>query len=148
MATPAVAAQRLRELAAKIKPNVLSLQRAAGLAIFQTLMTQTPVDTGRARANWLVGSGSAPAGAVAWPVPHGTHKDPLKPNPARKALIGIDAAAGEGVIAGHADGDLHITNNLPYIQALNDGHSAQAPAGFVELAVQEGNQRIKAAKLL
>lgn len=31
-----------------------------------------------------------------------------------------------------------ISNNLSYIVPLNEGHSTQAPAGYVEMAVQEG----------
>ena len=30
------------------------------------------------------------------------------------------------------------TNNVGYIEELNNGHSTQAPAGFVELAIQAG----------
>jgi hypothetical protein len=33
---------------------------------------------------------------------------------------------------------IFISNNVPYAQRLNDGHSKQAPAGFVERAVQAG----------
>ncbi|WP_201450287.1 hypothetical protein [Sphingobium yanoikuyae] len=29
----------------------------------------------------------------------------------------------------------HIQNSVPYISRLNDGHSQQAPAGFIEAAV-------------
>jgi formaldehyde-activating enzyme involved in methanogenesis len=28
-----------------------------------------------------------------------------------------------------------VSNNVPYINRLNEGHSAQAPAGFVQQAV-------------
>jgi hypothetical protein len=34
-----------------------------------------------------------------------------------------------------AGGVVEITNNVEYIAKLNDGHSAQAPAGFIEAAV-------------
>lgn len=33
---------------------------------------------------------------------------------------------------------IYISNNLPYIRPLNDGHSTQAPAGFVDAAIQRG----------
>ena len=34
---------------------------------------------------------------------------------------------------------LHIQNNVPYIERLNDGWSSQAPAGFVEKAILAAN---------
>jgi hypothetical protein len=34
-----------------------------------------------------------------------------------------------------ADGALWVANNVPYIRRLNYGHSSQAPAGFVEMAI-------------
>ena len=32
-------------------------------------------------------------------------------------------------------GPIYITNNVPYINSLNGGHSQHAPAGFVERAI-------------
>lgn len=32
-------------------------------------------------------------------------------------------------------GNVHVTNNVPYIQPLNNGSSKKAPAGFVEMSV-------------
>lgn len=43
---------------------------------------------------------------------------------------------------------IHITNNLPYIGALNDGHSKQAPAGFVRTAVMEGLAAMRGVNIL
>lgn len=31
-------------------------------------------------------------------------------------------------------GPIYVSNNVPYIQKLNDGHSKQSPAGFVQIA--------------
>ena len=44
--------------------------------------------------------------------------------------------------------EVHITNNLPYIGALNDGHSKQAPADFVRIAVMDGLATVRGAKIL
>ncbi len=33
---------------------------------------------------------------------------------------------------------LYLVNNAPYIGRLNDGHSTQAPRGFVEAAIAKG----------
>jgi hypothetical protein len=32
-------------------------------------------------------------------------------------------------------GEVHVSNAVPYVQSLNDGHSQQAPAGFVQAAI-------------
>jgi hypothetical protein len=39
---------------------------------------------------------------------------------------------------------IYITNNAPYIRALNDGSSMQEPAGFVERAVLIGRRVVEA----
>jgi hypothetical protein len=38
---------------------------------------------------------------------------------------------------------IHISNNVPYILPLNNGHSTQAPINFIEAAVQVGTRRGK-----
>jgi hypothetical protein len=78
----------------------------------------TPVDTGHARANWIA-SVSAPSEAV---------------------TAGADSSAYQAGVAQIAayvleQGPLWLVNNVPYIRALNYGHSKQAPALFVEAAV-------------
>ncbi len=44
--------------------------------------------------------------------------------------------------------EIHVTNNLSYIGALNDGHSKQAPADFVRLAVMDGLATVRGAKII
>ncbi|WDR03097.1 hypothetical protein PSQ19_02525 [Devosia algicola] len=46
------------------------------------------------------------------------------------------------------NGSIHILNSLPYIGALNDGHSTQAPVDFVKLAVMDGLATVRNAKIL
>ena len=47
-----------------------------------------------------------------------------------------------------ANREIHITNNAPHIQPLNDGHSKQAPAGFVQIAVMEGLAGLRRARIV
>lgn len=63
-------------------------------------------------------------------------------DPARSPTIG----AARVVIAGY-DGTrvrrndaVYVQNNVPYANRINDGHSRQTPAGFVEMAVQAATQ--------
>jgi hypothetical protein len=78
----------------------------------------TPVDTGHARANWVPSVGEPFA-----------------------AEVDGDAAHSSGVADVLAyelgDGPAWVSNNVPYILRLNDGWSAQQPAGFVERAIAE-----------
>lgn len=136
-------AASMRRYAGLVEKNAPRAQREVAAAVLQAVIISTPVGQpalwkgphpqgyvgGRARANWLVGVGSAPSGEVD---------------------KGHDAmSAGEAVIATATGGsDIHITNNVPYIVPLNDGHSHQAPAGFVETAIANGVAKAKSVKVL
>ena len=121
----------------KIERNASTLVRRVALAADQAVVFGTPVDTGRARSNWIVAINSAPEAVI----------EPYTPGEggstgARNAQAAIDQ--GSQVIAGYQSGDeIHITNNLPYIQRLNDGYSDQAPANFVETAVALAAQEVQ-----
>ena len=86
------------------------------------IVLKTPVDTGRARANWFTSIG----------------------NPTDNVTESIDAS-GSSTIASSlsaiskATGNvLWITNNLPYIYRLEfEGWSRQAPAGMVRVTVND-----------
>jgi len=87
----------------------------------------TPVDTGWARANWLPSLASpvnSPAG---------------EPTPSGVLTAGAAQQAGVGAVLGYKlpSGPVYVTNNVSYITRLNDGSSKQAPAGFVQKAIQE-----------
>lgn len=77
----------------------------------------TPVDTGHARANWIVSIGEPPS--------------------EQSAASG--AAYQNGVTRllswKLGDGDIFVGNAVVYIQRLDAGHSKQAPAGFIEAAI-------------
>lgn len=118
-------------IGSNVTGNASKLVRKVALAVDATLVSSTPVDTGRARSNWQANIGSPASGT-------------LEPMPAQAAVTLATAT-----IATYKSGEtIHLTNNLPYIGALNNGHSAQAPAGFVETAVLDGIAQVKGARLL
>lgn len=85
----------------------------------------TPVDTGWARANWLANVGSSinePSGS-----------------PENVSQAEGDKQSGLGKVLTYklSAGSVYISNNVPYILRLNDGHSGQAAKGFVQAAIQE-----------
>lgn len=120
----AIYTRRFARLGARIEIGVNNVVKAVAVAVDQTVVTATPVDTGRARSNWIVSLGS-PSSVV---IPT------LGPGALAAAI-----AQGASVIASRRlKESIHITNNLPYIGLLNAGSSRKAPAGFVQLSVDNG----------
>ena len=130
------------QLAEGIVNNANQTKQKAALAIDRVVVLATPVDTGRARSNWQVSNGS-PILETRQAYAPGENGSTAGPN-SSSAI-----AQAEGAIARARKGaSIYISNNLPYIGRLNDGSSAQAPAGFIEQAVAVGNQIIADARLL
>ena len=96
--------------------------RKIALQMFSKVIIRSPVDTGRFRANWMVGVGTIPSGTIELNNMSGT------------ATIGAAQAKALGAKAGDT---ITLINNLPYAQRLEDGWSNQAPGGMVGLTVQE-----------
>jgi hypothetical protein len=131
---------KLDRLAKTIPVNVRRNLKQTVLVIDQALVTSTPVDTGRARANWIVGSGPSTAAIDAYvPGTNGTTAQANTEAALQQAREFLDA---------NAISVIYISNNLSYIQYLNEGSSAQAPAGFIEAAVQAGIDHVKTWKVL
>lgn len=91
------------------------LLRAAVLETDSRLKAASPVDTGRFRASWQVGENAAPGGQAAEGAYGST--PPL-------TRIGYQRETIGNVYSVH--------NNLPYAEPLANGHSKQAPAGWVQ----------------
>lgn len=96
--------------------------RAVAIKLDEELALTTPVKTGRARANWLPSLNTPETRTV---------------EPNQKPGITPVLAAYK------IDDTVLISNNLPYIQRLNDGSSKQAPAGFVESAIARAKRIVR-----
>lgn len=90
-------------------------RRAIIMKLFSAVILDTPVDTGRARSNWIVSTGKPTritvekvddAGAVI-----------------EDAQAEVEQSSGDVVV--------YLNNNLPYIVRLENGWSKQAPEGMV-----------------
>lgn len=93
------------------------LVKAAVLTADQRLKLASPVDTGRFRASWAIGQNSAPFKGV----PEGNYQTPPAPN-------AVNYRLGDEKI-----GNVYsIHNNLIYAEPLANGHSVQAPSGWVD----------------
>lgn len=119
-------ARRLRKRAEEVDKAVIRvLQEMAG-AIHQQLIVSTPVDTGKARSNWLI-TIENPTNLV------------VEPRSPAEAVAGGKIALKE---VNSPDDTIYISNNVHYVIKLNEGFSPQQPEpGFVERAVEVGRLR-------
>jgi hypothetical protein len=101
----------------QLKQRLWRKLRSWSFALERLIKIAMPVDTGRARASWG----------------HWTKGDLEKPKRALSAGAGEDDAVWE-----IDEPNLTITqgSNVGYIARLNEGHSAKAPAGFIDKAFQ------------
>lgn len=137
-------ANRMSRISVQVEGNVEQAVKDCAVAVTRTVINATPVDTGRARSNWTAELDQAFEKLFPAHVP-GVKGSTATAN----AEIAIERA--EAVIEQFdigKNGSIHISNSLPYIGALNDGHSAQAPADFVTLAVMDGLATVQNAKIL
>jgi hypothetical protein len=104
------------------------------LDLLTGIVLKTPVDTGRARANWFTSIGSPSSSTINFT--GDTGRGISAPN--RSAASAEAISRGSSVIAKATGNVLWITNNLPYIYRLEfEGWSRQAPAGMVRVTVND-----------
>lgn len=126
-------AQRIQAIAREVEDGSNELTIQTALVIDQILVLTTPVDTGRARANWLVG--------IDRPIVEPTDRE----DPSGGQTI---ATNNEVIRSRNPEQGIYISNNLPYINRLNLGHSAQAPGGFIQAAVKRGIATVRRGRVL
>lgn len=116
------------------------LMRVVVLETDQELKAQSPVDTGRFRASWVVGenaTGTYDAGPQQASTRENVGKTSPPESPAPTALTGINYVPGNERMGN----TYNIHNTLPYAERLALGHSKQAPEGWVDIiAAQMANR--------
>lgn len=134
---------RMRALAKRVEDNTNLLVRRTALVAQRELVLETPVDTGRARSNWFVEIGE-PYYDELEPYAPGENLGTGEAANARAAL-----AQGQAAVKHRRPGqDIYISNNVRYLQYLNNGSSAQAPEGFIQDAVFRARQFARGHKVL
>lgn len=109
------------------------LCRRLALGIENRIVLATPVDTGRARSNWIASLDKPATGVIDAYAPDADEKPgQIGPNAA-----GAIAAADAVLLQTQDFPVIYLSNNLPYIARLNDGSSVQAPAAFVQAAIDQ-----------
>lgn len=126
-------ASRMYRLADKLEDRVLAKRKRVARAILMELLNSTPVDTSRAVSNWRVsasGSWGAEYIEAIFPGQRGSTAAASASEAMNRAEAALKVAKLRNALV--------IFNSVPYIRKLNEGSSAQAPAGFVEKAILAG----------
>tara|TARA_B100000686_G_C16738759_1_gene945276 strand:+ start:1415 stop:1825 length:411 start_codon:yes stop_codon:yes gene_type:complete len=111
----------------KVEGRASDAMRQYAADAFGQIIQNTPVDKGRAKNNWNISLNSV---------------DPSITDAANPNRAGTNEAISATLNLKLND-TVFISNNLPYIQRLNDGYSLQAPENFVESAVQVAENRLR-----
>ncbi len=115
------------------------MEKLLRVVVFETetrLKLGSPVDTGRFRGSWVLGENQASTyDAGEYQPATGKYRGQTQPpaSPALEKRVSIGYQAGQEKIGNV----YHISNSLPYAEALANGHSTQAPAGWVDLIGRE-----------
>lgn len=100
-----------------IDDTVRKIHTKAAIELDRLLVQKTPVDTGRAKNNWTFS----------------INEPDVSFNMARTKSRKNTAISKRKDIKPYTV--TYTSNHLPYIERLNDGHSQQAPRGFIQSAV-------------
>jgi hypothetical protein len=134
----------LRNFATKIPSEEINkLARAIAMDALKGVVLKTPVDTGRARGNWEVTTGK-PSVNVDIASYEGKHI-PEKLAETVVASRAIENGAGVIATAEPEKQVIWVSNNVPYIEELENGSSKQArnPDGMVMRTLLEIKEKYK-----
>ena len=118
------------DFAALAKAVNLTIEQAiryTALRVHNGVIEKTPVDTGRARGSWGLSLDSPGT----YELPEGNYGPDGGAQRARGEQQNLDQLNADD------PQDVYIFNNLTYIEALENGHSQQAPLGFVAVTLAE-----------
>jgi hypothetical protein len=120
--------------AEQVERNAAKAVKRAAVAADTYAVLATPVDTGRARANWITSIGA----------------------PKTETTDEVDKEGGPTISAHQRTinrwnigaGTIYITNSLPYIIPLDEGSSKKRPEGMSKGAIQAAQEQLKNARLI
>ena len=104
------------------KDKILDVRKTFAFLIYSSVVKKTPVDTGRARGNWLISVNNSSKANTSRIDKRKTGAEPSE-TIKQEEKAKLEKAKG--------DESIYISNNLEYISALEYGHSKQAPSGMV-----------------
>jgi len=107
----------MEKFAKQAEINLETVVKRVSFEVYNKAKKNTPVDTGRARGSWNISE---------------EYSD-LSTLPEGQYPVGTTNAVGN--ISGKDE--VHISNNLEYINALDEGRSRQAPSGMVDVTIAQ-----------
>lgn len=120
--------QQLKQFEVKVQSQSTAVVKKVVLEMFTRVMKRTPVDTGNARVNWEIGVNEIKSTVATAAAIEGEHQVS-----AQALLAGLSELS-----TFKAGQTVYITNNVEYIQILEDGGSKdQSPQGMVAITVRE-----------
>ena len=144
----------LEHFGKSLPKKVGQLQRRAALTIMRDLIVGSPVDTGRFKSSWMVGIGVADRSVM--PTRRGSERESgaskreerkrLNANSRDASATSFDRLKLLTPETVNGKEPIIISNNLPYATALADGHSQQAPSGWIEAAVSRAQRELNVVK--
>lgn len=105
-------ARELKSATGKVSSGLNQTWRRSVVEAFTQTVARTPVDTGVARNSWLLGQSN-------------------------DGGIGSTTVTIDGQEIPDVGGSVLLYSNLPYIELLENGYSAQAPQGMVKITVNQ-----------
>lgn len=126
----------IQRYARGLKGDMEKAARAVALDVFSRIIVKTPVDTGRARGNWMIDINRAP---------DAMRMEGFGAKRAEGGDPGANAAAAQAAAleqigrlgAYRLGATISFRNTLPYIVKLENGSSDQAPNGMVKTTLAE-----------
>jgi Bacteriophage HK97-gp10, putative tail-component len=135
-------AKRMTGLSKTVEKQANAVTQGVATELLQQLVVETPIDTGKAKSNWLVGVTVNPTEVLEPRVPG-------EKGSTSQSTIAATIEEGKARIAlRKTNQDIYIANNVDYIGSLNNGTSKQAPSNFVQKSVYLAADSLKKAKVL
>lgn len=113
----------IRDIGNYMGDQLEKLLRVTVLETDSRLKQQSPVDTGRFLVSWQIGQNAADGA----PASEGSYSTSITPPK------GSNYQPGQEKLGNYYS----VHNNLPYAEPLAQGHSPQAPAGWVDRTARE-----------
>jgi len=137
----------LRILSKRIEKGAETRVRKVALVLDQVLVTGTPVDTSRARSNWIASIGVPILTNTPPDVDgrEGNRSAAISAANSRSLAQGLQAISAWTITIGQ---DIVISNGVPYINKLNEGSSAQARTGMVKPALAAAQAAFNSGSIL
>ncbi len=137
--------KRMQQVAKHVDANSNMLVKRTAIATLTEIVQRTPIDTGKAKSNWLV-STWGPLGGIREPFSYGFRGSTKHANEQATIADGTYRINQYRITFGMEK--IYLTNNLDYIEMLELGSSKQAPTGFVDLAMIRGAGVVHRSSLL